>query len=412
MLSKQQEWSVIQSLYRGIQNTSAMYTGNSLKELLRTQVFALKSEFRNHPINSGRWGAYCHYSPVAAFANLLDKHQIDQHSTLVVHSLLPPDLMNEVIRRGCKLIVADVDLATLIMDEGQLDVALESHPDLIIHYTSNGLYRELAEIVRLTNELKVPSLTIVDNELPTSDLLDLFEANDLGSVLWNFGDSFMDDQLNDLLEVSLQNSKWYVSWFIESRTRSSLEYHLSSSRELMLPLLENYLYLLLTDYAAHGWREKLYPVLFGFLAKEQITSREGAQQQLATHFQNIQRAAIPDIIFDIELLDPKGIRPSSLREIEDLEHYLHSLNQKFFESVVNQDGVTLYVQDFARTYLKSTIFTGSRLAWKQLLAARGYTAREINLHSDVLALKHRGVQVLMNQGLEVDFAEVMYKQAK
>ena len=412
MLGKQQEWTIIQGLYKGIQNTNAMYTGNSLKELLRTQVFSLKPKFDNHPINSGRWGAYCHYSPVAAFANLLDKHQIDQHSTLVVHSLLPPEMMNEVIRRGSKLIVADIDLATLVMDEAQLDVALESNPDLIIHYTSNGLYRELTEIIRLTNELKVPSMTVVDNELPTVDLLDLFEANDLGSVLWNFGDSFMDDQLNELLEVTLQNSKWYVSWFIESRTHASLEYHLSNSRELVLPLLENYLYLLLKDYAAHGWREKLYPTLFGFLAKENITSKEGAQQQLVNHFQNIQRAAIPDVIFDIELLDPKGIRPTSLREIEDLEHYIHSLNQKFFESVVGQEGVNLYAQDFTRTYLKSTIFTGSRLAWKQLLAARGYEAREIHLHSDVLALKHRGVQVLMNQGLEVDFAEVMYKQAQ
>ena len=410
MLSQEQEWALIQKIHRGVQHPETLYTGNSLKELLQSQIFSLKPDFFNRPLSANQWSVYCHYSPAAAFANLLDKHQIDQDSTLVVHPLLPAELMGEVLRRGTKLIVADLDLGTLLMDETQLNTALESEPDLIIHYTANGLYRELSEIVTITNDLRVPSLTIIDNELPTPDLLALFEASTLGSVLWNFGDSFFGQQLNQFIDVTLNETKWYVSWFIEARSTPSSEYHLSNSRELVVPLLENYLYLLLDRYARHGWREKLYPFLFKYLAKERLSSPEQAKQNLATHFQNIRFAAVPDVVFDLELLDPKGVRPSSFQEIKDLAEYIRSLNTAFFASVNGQDGVTLYAQDLTRTYLKIALFTGSRLAWKQLLATRGYPAREIEIHADILALKHRGVQILFNQGLEIDFAQVMYQK--
>jgi hypothetical protein len=408
-MDKQHEWSIIQKLFTALQQPQKLYTGIHLKQLIKQQVLSLKPDFQNHPINSGRWSAYCHYSPLAAFTNLLDKHQIDEHSTVVIHSLLHPACMDELIRRQCSLIVTDITLDTLSIDHSQLDIALESNPDLIIHYSSNGLYQEITELLSFTNELKIPSLVFIDNELPTIELLELFEAHHFGSVIWNFGDSFLDDQLNTVLNNPLRNQKWYVSWYIETRTHTSLEYHLSSSKEITIPLLENYLYLLLNQHKAKGLKEKLYPLLYSFLSKQKIDNPELAKIQIVEAYNELKYAAIPDIIFEIEEILPFGARPSNLREIEELEHYIHLKNSEFFQKVIDQEGIRTTTIDPMRIYLQSTVYTGSKLAWKRHLIDKGYQLMEYSIHPEISALEHPHTTTIEQQGLYLDFGQLMYQ---
>lgn len=407
-MDKQKQWSAIKRLFSDLQNSTRLYTGNSIKNLIKSQVLELKQPFNNNPINSGRWAAYCHYSSSMAFSNLLDKHSIDQNSTVVVHPLLPPALVDEIIHRGPSMIVVDIDLDTLTMNKQQLDTALESDPSLIIHFADNGLYKEITDYVEYTNSLRIPSLCVIDNSFPNQELLDLFEKINIGSVLWNFGDSFLDDQFNKVLDSTLKNKAWYVSWFIEDRTRSSLEYHLSSSKSSTVPLLENYLFLLLKDYEQHGWKEKILPLVYGFLKQDKITSKIDAQHKLVEAFPSIFEAAIPDVVFELELLEPTGMRPDNISDIYDLEHYIHMKNQEILTYVLEQDGLNMRNYDKHRTYFKTTFFTANKLAWTRYFESKGITLTEPVIHSEIMRLKHEHVSTLAHQGLLADFSQFLY----
>jgi hypothetical protein len=409
-MTSNQEWEIIKLLFQSVRKSRALYTGNALKQLLKNQIFNLKESFSNNPINSNRWSAYCHYSMSVAFSNLLDKHMIDKHSTVVVHPLIQYDLMEELKQRGCKLIVTDIDLNSLSIQEKQLNIALKSNPELIIHVTQNGLYDEVSKLIKISNELKIPTLTVIDNELPTTELLSLFENISFGSVLWNFGDSFMNDQLNEVLDISLKKSDWYVSWFVENRTHSSLEYHLSSSQDNYLPLLENYLYLLLQKYKPTGLKEKIYPMIYSFLATQKISSLSSAKSQLASSYLDVHQSAVPDIIFDIEFLNPKGSRPQSLREIEDLEDYLHKQNKFFFEKIKTYDDITLLSEDIHRIYMIATFYTQNISMWSKLMQSNGYICYQYKVHKDISNLHHDNVITLQNQGLMIDFNKMLFKK--
>ncbi len=407
-MNKQKQWAVIKRLFGDIRNSSRLYTGNSIKKLIKEQVLELKQPFNNNPINSGRWAAYCHYSRVMAFSNLLDKHQIDTQSTVVVHPLLPAEMVDEIIRRGAAMIVVDISINSLAMDHAQLATAIESEPDLIIHFTDNGLCSEITELVDYTNALRIPTLLHVESDLPNQELLDLFEKINFGSVLWNFGDSFLDDQLNKVLDISLKNQKWYVSWFIENRTHSSLEYHLSSSKDTTVPLLENYLFLLLKDYEQHGWKEKLLPLAYGVLKQDKVSNKAQAQQKLAESFQDIFTSAIPDVVFEIELLDPIGMRPNNIQDVHDLEHYIHAKNQELFSYVQSREGINVEPHDVKRSYFKAVLFTTSKSAWTRYFQDKDLQLKNFEVHPEINKLKHTNVSLLVNQGLVADFSQFLY----
>jgi hypothetical protein len=382
--NKAQLWQKIQLTYNALNKTDRWYTGIAIKQLVKKKIFALQnSQTLNKQIESGRWSAYCHYSFISSFQNLLEKNDIDQTKTVLVHPLLPPFLVDEILKRKCKIITLDIDKTTLHFNPTNLSNYLRllkttGLPDLIIHFDAAGLYDQISKCLIETQNLVVPSLVIIDNPYLSDELLDLYSTHTLGSILWNAGPSFWDRETFLYSGEPKAARNWYLSWHIETRTRSILEYHLSDSQNQFSTLIEAYFYLLLKDYQAKDFKAMVYaPLANSFLFKTKFKSFQEAQSTLKNSWGSTFQSAIPDIIFELWQISSSSWFPNNS---QDILHESTLLRQKakelytFFTSQLPQlPPDSLEIPDFYldKTYLKYFVFTTDLDFWKKRLESIG-----------------------------------------
>jgi hypothetical protein len=280
------------------------YTGLSIKSFLRNKIFNLRPEgFTNYPIDGGRWSGYAHFSPKQSFINMLSKFGIEKGAKVLVHPLLPAVFIDILIHKQIQITTLDIDPNTLqwpIQDlQNQLEQA--SKPNLIINYGFNGLYKFNQDLLELAQDQVVPTLTIIDNPNMDTSLLDLFQGLKNGGFIWLFGDSFLDEQLEIVLDDKLPGQPWYLSWNIEQRSRSILEYHLKESHNLYTPLIEAYFYLINQKLGESSllFKPQMWLANKMVLQSKFATAKE-AEMTLKRYYSRIFDSAVPDIIFELQ----------------------------------------------------------------------------------------------------------------
>jgi hypothetical protein len=374
----------IKLLYNSFNKRQGWYTGLAIKKYLKKEVFGLKKDFVNPAIIAGRWSAYCHYSLILSFTNMLHKNAIQEGSLVVVHPLLPAPLIDQLTAMKCKVVSLDIEKNSLAFDPQKLISYIRqlrasgTTPDLVIHYGFNGLYESTRDSIKEIQKLAVPSLVVIGNPNLNLSLLDLFESLTLGGVIWDFGDSFLDDHLNEVLDINLQTQNWYVSWSIETRTRSLLEYHLSKSYDVYEEVLEAYFFLLLGEYKKQDWKGILYQYLANkYLLKHSFKDTKEAAELVKTKYPELFHAAVPDTIFDLQIKFPEKYPKSDLELIyhsSDLQQRAKKLYNYFNQNISARPAGSLEIPDFYldRTYLKYFVYTTEPKYWQEYLGAMGF----------------------------------------
>ena len=396
---KNRIWKKIELIYKALQKPSSWYTGIPIKRYLRKNILDLQTpKFNNPAINSGRWSAYCHYSQEQALRNLLEKNRIEYGSTVIVHPLLPKNLIDVLLQKEVELIFLDIDKATLSLDPNQIHQKIftrrESKPvDLIIHYGVNGLYEEVCKSLKIAQQSVIPSILVMDDPTINLSLIDAFESLAFGGVIWNFGDSFFDEQLDVVLDTTLESYPWFVSFQIETRTLSVLEYHLSQSHQEALPLIKAYFYLLLDHYRKIHWMGKIYFFLYSLpWFSGDIDSIPDAQNKLKEKYNNLfEKSAVPDLAFDLQITSPEveTISATSEEIIERSAKYQErakDLYDYFIKEVPNRPESSLEIPNFFldRNYTKYFFYTTDPQVWETELKNLGFeTQKPFQIHETV-----------------------------
>jgi hypothetical protein len=392
-LDKRTIWQIIMLLYKGLQKPGAWYTGLSIKKYLLENVLHLGGspldniKTSNPSIQSGRWSAYCHFSRLLAFKNLLDKHGIKPGDHILVHPLLPEPLIEELLERKTYIETIDIGKMDLGFDQNALIQYFEERepddnfPVLIIDYAFSGIYKPMLDTLQKAYQLAIPSLLIIDNENLNVRLTQIFTEHKLGSVLWFYGDGFLDDQINLTLGENVENHPWYISWYLETRTRSLLEYHLSQSHEIFLPLFKNYLYLLLKRYSTkYNWLAFPLPFLAQRLVlKLPTTDTKKTTAEMLNLYEQSFEYAIPDIVFDLQNQVFHDISlakyPSDLHNLVDFSAQVHMGAKRIYDylrsRVPTRQPGTIEVPFFYtdRTYLEYFFYTSETDFWYRQLDA-------------------------------------------
>lgn len=381
----------IKLLTGGLKKQGAWYTGLSVKRYLRKEIFKLQTpQFVNTAINSGRWSAYCHYFQEKAFINLLDKNEVQFGSVVVIHPLLPENLVDILVKRQVEMIFLDISKTTHNLDITDLSKMIQSRKqdrpvELVIHYGFNGLYQEISDMVKMTQEAVISSLVVIDNFDLNLDLLTLFETLTMGGILWNFGDSFFDDQLNLASETSLPTQNWFISWQIENRIKSALEYHLSDSHKIVLPLVQAYLYLLIEKSKLYNWTGYISSFLStNFWFKNIFKTPLEAQEALVDSYNKLHEVAIPDLVFDLQAVSPErykdfGKAEELIHRSSRLQSRSKDLNDHFLQNLSTQEEGSLEIPDYFldKSYLKYYVYTTNPQYWIENMKFFGFYAETL-----------------------------------
>ncbi len=396
-LEKQYLWSKISIIYKSLQKPGSWYTGLAIKKYIQKNIFTLSCSntkntgTANTSIHSGRWSAYCHFSRLLAFRNLLDKHHIISGNHVLIHPLLPAPLVDELISRGCILETLDISKNDLGFNQDLLNTYFEEHeeqdnfPQLIIEYGFTGIYKSMLETIKKTYQLAIPTMVVIDNNHINVRLLEIFDEHKLGSVLWFFGDSFLDDHINEVLEETVESQNWHLSWYLETRTRSILEYHLSNSHDVYLPLIKNYVYLLIKKYQKLDIKSFLVPLVAQKLVlKLPSTKPKEVTKQVHDLYDEALDFAVPDLVFELHESSQNHHTKSSKLPIDhyalaDFSAQVHikakSLYDYFARGVATKPQGSLEVPFFYsdRTYLEYFFYTSEKSVWYNELKQKGYT---------------------------------------
>jgi len=306
----------MQVLFSILPKVDAWFTGLPIKQYLKDLLFDVPEGVSNQIVDSGRWSAYAHFSPISAFQNLLDKHGIDSHKTVVAHPFLPPEFIQELHKRSCKIVSLDISKETLQWDPDAFQTWLKleqstQHIDLVIPMIINGLGIEVAAIIATCEAQRIQTLVYVSLPHMTMEIRQVLSVHTMGSVLLAGGDSIVHAQLNEFLDsVQLAPQKAYFSWFLESRTKALLEYHLRESQPVVRRLLSAYFYVLNQEYATFGFMASAYSRMSRTMVQvESFDSIEQAEQVIKECYYQMFSSALPDVLFTLERQFPLSPAP-------------------------------------------------------------------------------------------------------
>jgi hypothetical protein len=332
----------IEVLRTALSKKHRWYTGLPIKSYLKKTLLRHvdQTEPKNLPLDSGRWSAYCHYSLDAAFLNLLEKHSISPQSTVVIHPFTPTHLVETLQTIGCTIQLLDIDTNTLAFDENRFDEHLEkiSHIDLVIHYVKYGSTKTVENLLAKTTSKTIPSLVFYDHDFITTNLLSLIKSHTLGSFLWLGGDSFWDEILDGVIPTKLPTQKWFFSWYLETRTLSILEYHLTESQDSCVPVIESY-YQIVNEAYRNGnfWAGLYYSAINQFLYQLPKRKPEELTKTIETGYQKMLKGAIPDIVFELKLLEGVSQQSTVKEDINDFSHLLSNSFLRLLKSMYDTD---------------------------------------------------------------------------
>lgn len=329
----------IKIVYNSLKKPGSWYTGLAIKTLIQRQFFSLIESFNNKSILSGRWSTYAHFNKQLAFQNLLDKQNIKANSTVLIHPLLPIVFVDILLDRKVNIISLDIDKSTLNWNKNTLISyirqlrSINKDPDLIIQYSFNGLVDEITESIQEIQSFTIPNFIFIDQPELNIQTIKLWDKLELGSVLWSAGNSFCIDELANTIDQQLPEKNWYFSWYLEVRTKSILEYHLSQSNDYFNPILQAYFYILLNLYKEKVWWAFSLPYLSRFVNTIQFNNLNEAKNVILENYTNLDYIALPDVIFEIENAINSKIQPN--KNIIEKNHKASNLAKLLYHQLVD-----------------------------------------------------------------------------
>lgn len=376
-------------LYWSIQSQSNWYTGLALKKYLRSYLFSDSNISSNRSIESGRFSAYCHFDGKIAFSNLLGKYYLTPTSHVLAHPLLKDEYYDLIKATNAQISQLDCQKETLSFSPKNLSDFLRQQrsknmlPELIIHYASNGLYREVAQCMKISSEYSIPSLVVIDNSTINEEFYSCYEELALGSMLWVSDNCFIDEQIAEFTQ-DINNYTWYFSIHIEDRIRSTSETHLKESHTYYSDLLSLYLVLLAEKYRFFSVKTFYIWLLVIFTYREKRKLILSNKSHLSSKYSQIRDFALPDIIFNLEYRFP------TISQKIVLEEVLHSglmrrsktkrLYDYFAEYIKSHptsqiEVPTLYLD---RDYCEFVFYTDNKQFWIEYFASQKIKVEEFD----------------------------------
>jgi len=413
----------LKTTFKALRNQKRWFTGLPIKRYLRQQIFDEFSDFNNSAINLGRWSCYAHYSLTQSLQNLLQKNQIVPRQRVLVHPLTPARVVDSLIAANLEIYTLDINKEDLLFEYTTFKNFLQQKPiDLVIHYSSNGLYEGLQNLLQITKDKTIPSILIFDNWLVNQSLSQVLKKQELGGVIWNFGDSFVDNQLNTVLEKPVANQNWFLSWQIETRTRSLLEYHLLDSQQVYTKLIEA-LYLLLIQ------KQQKYNKL-AFLKRYVMQpffkyqhDLKNLEKEISQVYNQIFDSAVADLFFELQLLIPQELQnfPSPKQDFEN-ESIMQRRAREFYDflqfSLPKVESGSLEILEFFldKVYLEYFFLSTERQNWIQRFNTVGIEAVQFqpmatifknqNYLTNAKLVSQFGLKIFLKNNLEGSLSQV------
>jgi hypothetical protein len=370
----------IQVLDKYLNNPSTFYTGLTLKKYIQNNVFTAYNLKLSAGFNSGRFSAYAHNAVLPSFTNLLEKLKLNKENNILVHPLLSADLYSLVERTGATLSTLDVDKNTLNFGTNFFKLQLQksqmskSKIDTVFFVCYSGLVDEINAQIELCNKQHIKTVVIFPVGAINSQTLTVLENIESGGVIFNGGEDFTFNHLqNVVLDKDLFPRKIIYSLVIEDRISSILEYHLKDSQDVYLQLIDSYYMLLRKKTKAVSFQNVLSNIMSNLLANDLGEIRkniaankidwEVVRKTLITSYAKASKLALPDVLFEIEMIDPTvnkngGEFSIAKRELHTLEN-IKKYNEKFTDLLNTRVQGTIEIPAFYKTKLYTNYFAYS-----------------------------------------------------
>jgi hypothetical protein len=251
--------------------------------------------------------------------------------------------------------------------------------------------------------------------------LDLFQALSNGGFIWLFSDSFLDEQLEVALDDTLPGQPWYISWNVEQRARSILEYHLKESHDLYTPLVEAYLYLInqkLSDFSLF-FKPQLW-LSNKMILQSKFSSKQQAVMALKKYYTQIFDSAVPDIIFELQDKAPVSYLDYGHSElIMQASYEITRRAKEIYTQLQNSHDMmpsgSLQIPELYldKGYLKYFFYTTDLEYWYGIFGQKMQVEKLPPLHPMIASMNLENAQVISDFALLIDLPKAInYPLAK
>lgn len=395
-----------------LDNPTRLYTGLEVKKFWRENIFKSLGDTQNEAVKAGRWSAYAHYLLVASCVNLFNKHGITKGFSVLVHPLVYPEIVDELLNRDVQITTLDINKETLHF---HLDIfenyiselnSNDSKPNLIVIPSFTGLCVEISKIVEIAKKHNIPVMLIFLEGKLNFSMLETISQLKWGSVvLFKDSEPFLIEIREALNKLSLTdfekknipnfayldqylstNKNYYLSLFIENRATSILEYHLETSKNNFEPILKSYNFFLSKDIFNNiSFLENLLTTVLNFtdgkfnlkkiLSSKTFKNNVEAVNNFIQHLQQYLNGAIPDLVFEIEnQINRKPAQSFNLSDqVWDIQSKTKKIHSFFSNQVTARPAGTLEIPTFYfnRVYLRYFCYSTELDYWKPLFDKKG-----------------------------------------
>ena len=352
--------TVLESTLRS--NTN-WYSGIPIKNYLMEYYFS-KIELKNTKIKQGFWSAYSHLTLLASFQNILSKYTFD---TVSLDPFLPTQLI-DFATQDHKSTFFSVDQNTL----SPIDLIDSS---LLVLYLQTGNTIPYKALILEANSKNIPVVCILDTGYITHNCIELISMITLGSVIICENKSTILTNLNNFIQDSTATNILYLSYVVENRITSSLEYTISTSKDSYKSFLHS-LYVFIQT------QNKLTPLNWG---KQQFTKylfglgkdipSDNIQVLLIAQYKLLINNAIPDCIFILFM----NQNNNQLLNESIFSSAVAGLHSFFSDQVKLRESGTLMIPPFItqEVLTRFIFFTTDKSYWKKQLIKQGYSVKEL-----------------------------------
>jgi hypothetical protein len=356
-----------------LKSNTNWYSGIPIKNYIISN-YSSRSELQNSKIKQGFWSTYAHLSLVSSIKNILSKYE---NTNILLDPFLPSEVTDFITQNYISSFFT-IDKNTLAPE----DFGLES---IYIVYLQTGNTIPYTQLIKSLNSKNIPIICILDTGYITLNCINLISSINIGSVIICEKQSQLLVNLNSFLGDVTLPSYLYISYVIENRITSSLEYLLSKSKDSYTPFLHS-LYAFIQSKSslnAVNWsKQQLVKYLYG-LAKNVSTT--DLQSTILKEYSLLIEEPIPDCIF-LLFTQEKEILTTKESVFSSSVAGLHSF---FTQQIQQAEEGSLMIPPFVtqEVLTEFLFFTTNKPYWKKQLAKKGYSLKELHTKSTDLESK-------------------------
>lgn len=343
---------IVKTLENSLKSSTSWYTGISIKEFITTNILS-QSDIIRQDILSGKWSAYAHFSPAASIKNLLLKSGYTS-GDVVIDSLVPEEIIQFCDNYNFKI---------MPYRDQTLEYSKEYNPSKpLILTVKNG---DTSYINSFLDSIKTPQVRvflIIDSGVLTRSLVELSQHPVITGCV------FIIDNIFTIFSPANQDNLSYfptvaISYFIEPRVTSTLEYHLSESKDQILPFITHlYNSYSSTQKGLNSWINLQYQKSVYGIGKQDFS------KQVVNLWNSLYLVALPDVLFQIITTKKKQLDESVLVQNKK------NIYDFFIQEIKRQPQGTLMLpkQNSYDISTRLLLFTTDKDGWVKKLSDNNY----------------------------------------